>query len=123
MTPMLATLALASLLSAGPPKLASPGFKSFKLRIELALFYSNDFANRLREHGVEVLTSGDIELVLGIERQKELIGCGGDGSNCVTELVDAFGVDGVITGSIGKFDNTYRINISVISAADAKQMD
>ena len=107
---MLTTLALATFLTAAPPKLASPGFSSVNHKTQLALFYSNDFTDRMREHGVEVLTPGDIELVLGIERQKELIGCGSEGSSCVGELADAFGVDGVITGSIGMFGNTFRID-------------
>jgi hypothetical protein len=116
MIPMLAVVFTAA-LSAAPVRLAAPGFQTVSLRNELSLFLANDFANRMREQGIEVETEKDIALMIGIERQKELAGC--SEGNCLAELADALGVDGVITGSVGKFGDTYRVLLNVVSAQNA----
>jgi hypothetical protein len=40
----------------------------------------------------------------------------------MAELAAALGVDGVITGSVGKFDQTYQVNVSVVSSRDGRTL-
>src|SRR4051812_40782800 len=40
----------------------------------------------------------------------------------MAELAAALGVDGVVTGSVGKFDQAYQVNISVVSSRDGRTL-
>lgn len=46
--------------------------------------------------GVRVVTARDISVLLGFERQKQLLGCSDDGM-CMAELGNALGVQGVLS--------------------------
>lgn len=104
-----------------PPKLASPGLTGVQITPELANFYSNHLAQRLSIEGLSVMTSGEIASLLGLERQKQLAGCSEEGS-CMIELANALGVDGLITGSIGKFGGLIQINLKVIASSDGRKL-
>ncbi|HEY8210275.1 MAG TPA: hypothetical protein VIG99_22480, partial [Myxococcaceae bacterium] len=41
-------------------------------------------------------------------------------TNCMTELADALGVDGVISGSIGLFGPTYQANLVIVGNGDGR---
>jgi TolB-like protein len=59
----------------------------------------------------EVTSQKDIATALGIERQKQLLGCSTEASTCMTELADAFGARFVLTGSITKLGDVYQLNL------------
>jgi hypothetical protein len=116
------TLATAVLLAAAPTvKLAAPGFGAVDVPDKLAEYYSDTFATQLALNELSVMTRGDLAQVLGLERQKQLVGCGEAGS-CTAELVAALGVDGLVVGTLAKIGRSYQLNVKVISAANANAL-
>ena len=64
----------------------------------------------------EVLASRDVANLLGLERQKQLMGCGEDQSSCVTELVGALGAQHVLAGSISRFGDALQLNLQLLDS-------
>jgi len=83
-------------------------------------FYSEHAAQELSNWGLSVVTSREIQSLLGFERQKQLMGCSDESSSCVAELANALGVDGLILGDIAKFGSVYQVNLKAIAASNAK---
>jgi hypothetical protein len=54
-------------------------YKASEIRIVNAFL-----AKDLRDRGFDVVTAADIAAVLGVERQKQILGCGND--SCLAEL-------------------------------------
>lgn len=114
---MVATLALLA-LSASPVKVAATGLRAINLDPKLVQFYSEHLAQQLGYAGVQVTTQDQMTAVLGLERQKALLGC--DEASCAAELAGALGVDGLLSGDVAKVIDTYQINVKVIAANDAR---
>ncbi len=117
-----ALLCLALTTAAEPIKLASPGLAGLNLAPEALSFYSEHLAQQVRFAGPKVLTAGDIGAVLGIERQKQLMGCSDNGTACTVELANALGVDGVIVGHLAKLGSTYQLDVHVLAAKDGEAL-
>ena len=100
-----------------PLRVAVPGLRGVKLSEAEVEFYSEHLAQNLRAPGIVVVTAREISTLLGIERQKQLLGCG-EGS-CIAELANALGADAVVLGDIAKIDDTYQANVEVIAPVDA----
>ncbi|MBL8951950.1 MAG: hypothetical protein JNK82_14300 [Myxococcaceae bacterium] len=113
-------VALMLVMTAEPVKLASTGFTCTGISEALCAGYAERFVGVLSSGpNVRVTTQRDIAAVLGIERQKQLLGCSDDGSACMTELAAALGVDGILLGSITPTPNGYLVNIRIVHANDA----
>src|SRR5687767_15810965 len=112
-------LALELMLAAAPVEkpvsLASPGFSYAQVPEQMATFCADHFAQQLTLEGVRVTTPSEIGALIGLERTKQLLGCADDSTNCIVELANALGVDGIVTGSIGRFGKSWVVNIKVIS--------
>lgn len=63
------------------------------------------------------LSSGEIATLLGVERQKQLLGC--SEQSCVAELAGALGAPFVLSGSLTKLGEIYQLNLQVIDTARA----
>jgi hypothetical protein len=85
-------------------------------------FYFDQLVQELTLAGLEVISPRDIQAVLGIERQRQLMGCSGEQTQCLVELANALGTSGVLQGSIGRFGSDYRLNLKVISASEGKAL-
>ena len=112
MRPALTAAVLLSLAAhaAGPvPKLAAPGLNGVGLDAAFAGFAGEHLAQQLREAGLEVVTGSEIGAVLGIERQKQLLGCSA-GASCMTELANALGADGVVLGDLAQVGSKIAMN-------------
>lgn len=118
---MLATVTLV-VLAAAPMKLASPGFTPVNADAKLVGFFSDHFAQRLQLAGLDVVTQTEIGSLLGLERQRQLLGCADAGSSCLAELAGGLGVDGVIVGSVAKVGQSFVINVKIIGAQDARAL-
>jgi hypothetical protein len=64
-----------------------------------------------------VISSRDIQTLLGFEKQKELVGC--DDATCITELVGALGVDQVIATQIGTLRDLFIVNLKLVNVRTA----
>ncbi len=115
-------LSLVVLLAATPAvKLASPGISSINVTAQLQAFVTDHLNQELVVAGVNVLSSSQVAAVIGLERQKQLLGCTVE-SDCVAEFANALGVDGLLLGNIGKFGATFQLDVRVAAATDAHNL-
>lgn len=66
-----------------------------------------------------VMSARDIATLLGIERQKQLIGCDED-STCMAEIANAMGSEFVISASVGKVGNTYLVAVKMVDGPKSR---
>jgi hypothetical protein len=108
-------LLLAQAPTSPPIKLASVGFTQVRVPKALATSFEETFALRLSQTGkARVTTPRDVAAVLGVERQKQLLGCGSNGS-CLAELAGALGAEGIVTGEIALVGKVYQLTIKILS--------
>ena len=121
---MLTHLVVAALAAAPGTEMryAAPGFNAINVDEKVVAFLADHLAQRLQAGGLQVMTSSDMGAVLGLERQKQLLGCSDSSSECITELANALGADALITGSVARLDDLYQLNVKVISATDARAL-
>ena len=105
-------------LAASPISLAVPGFQLVDLDEKHAAFLVESFAQQLSRQGFTITTQAQLGTLLGLEREKALLGCGSDGS-CMLELANALGVDGLVVGTLAKIDGRYQMTVRIISASNA----
>jgi hypothetical protein len=100
------------------PKLMLLGFppdKAFELNEQKAF---DDFeAGALRDQGFDVLTNADVAAVLGVEKQKQLMGC--SESNCLTELGGAIGADYIVRGNLASVGDRVALTMTLIDSRGA----
>lgn len=109
-----------SVLGAPPPttSVAVTGFSLVGVEPGLGSAWENHFATRLAETGLKVTSSRDLQQLLGLERQKQLLGCAEDGSSCSAELTGALGVEAMVTGNITHSGTGYIATVRVLSTKD-----
>ncbi len=71
-----------------------------------------------RVPGVQLITQDEIAALLGLERQKSLLGCGDD--KCMAEVGGALGVDRLVTGRLSTVGETWLFNLKALDPAKAK---
>lgn len=115
------TIVLACALSAAPSqKLALPGFTGVKVAAELLDFSAEHVALALRKQGLTVVTQREIAAVLGLERQRQLLGCSDSDTSCTAELAGALGVDGTVMGSIARLDDIFQVQLKIVASSDGR---
>ncbi len=123
---MLAAAALVQLvLVAEPLKLATVGFSQVGLSDAEASFFAEHFSVQLAavdEQNVRVSTPKDMAAILGIEKQKQLLGCADDQSSCMAELAGALGADGIVSGQIAKVGKSFQVNVKILAADGSKTL-
>jgi hypothetical protein len=75
-----------------------------------------------RSGGVRVTTKGDIAQLLGMERQRQLLGCSDGTGACIAELVGGLGMEAVLSGSIAKSGTRYTVTLRTIRVADGAEV-
>jgi len=68
----------------------------------------------------EVISSRDIQTLLGLERQKQLLGCADDAQSCMAELSGALGARFVLTGSLAKLGDAWQLTLSTLDTKKAQ---
>lgn len=117
---VVALWATATSVSAAPLKLVVPDFNAVGSAKERAAFYTEHISSRLSEVGADVTTSRALAQLIGIERQRQLLGCAGEGGSCVAELASALGTDALLLGDIAQIDTLFQLNLKIVSGADGK---
>lgn len=111
----IAIVALAALAAVEPIKIAVPDFQG-SVAPEQRQFFVEYFSERLIALGnVQVTTPSQIAAVLGVERQKELLGCSQQ-VTCTAELAGALGAEVLILGSIAKVGSDFALTVKAIDA-------
>jgi hypothetical protein len=104
-----------------PVKLAAPGFSTVEVPAERARFLNDYLSEQLMQQAggrLRVTTESEVAAVLGLERQKALLGCSDGSSSCLAEIAGALGVDGVVVGNVARFGGDYAVTLKVVSARD-----
>jgi hypothetical protein len=108
------SLWLSLTLAAAPQKLAAPGFQCAGLEPSLCDIYLEHFVARVRDGGLAVTTKNDVAQVLGVERQRQLLGCTEESTSCLAELAGALGVLQLLSGTVGKTSSGYVSTLKII---------
>jgi len=109
----LAPLLVATLLAANPSprKIAVMDLEGAGVDPSLAqaasLVLPTEIRGRLK--GAQVISSGEIKSMLGLEKTKLALGCEDD--SCMSEIGGALGVDELISGKIGRVGRTIVIEL------------
>lgn len=86
-----------------------------------AAVLSDAVATEVNRRGFfSVLTAKDIQSLVGIERQRQLLGCSESSSSCVAELAGAMGARYVLSGSLGKLGDAYQLNLQMLDSERAQ---
>ncbi len=117
---MLLLSVTAALLAATPPvKLAAPGLTVQGLEATSSAVYLNFLAEQLGKDGdIELATAEQLTAILSVERQKELLGCSEQSSQCLAELAGGLGVDGVVTGSLARAGTELLLTLRAASSTN-----
>ena len=118
---MLAPLVSLALVAA-PLTLAAPEFQGAQVKPEVVRFASEHVAQRLTAHGIRVVTSRQIATLLGMERQRQLMGCAEDDASCTLELGNALGAEVVMLGDLAQLGRTFVVNVKVMRSRDGLQL-
>lgn len=112
-----ATFLLAILLTTAPEptNVLVPDFAAEGLSAAAAGALVERFAAQLGEaKTLKVQTSGDLARVLGIERQKALLGCGETDGSCLAELAGAMGTGVLIAGTVVKVGSRFTVSLRAL---------
>lgn len=71
-----------------------------------------------RVPGVQLITQDEIASLLGLERQKQLLGCSAE--SCMAELGGALGVDRLVTGTLNKLGETWMFSLKALDVKSVK---
>ncbi len=104
---------------AKPVTLALPGLNAVNLAPGESDLQAELIAQKFIAHGVEVKTARDLQTMLGMERQRQLLGCS-DNNACIVEMTAALGVDGVLIGDLGLLNGEYVLNLKVLASSSGK---
>lgn len=114
---MLLPLLLSSTLLAAAaerPKLAVVELQPLGTAAETASALTEAVTQELGRRGFfEVVSSRDIQTLLGMERQKQLL-CGDESATCLTELAGALGSRFVLSGTLSKLGDALQLSVQML---------
>jgi TolB-like protein len=62
----------------------------------------------------ETTSTQEIQTMLGVERQRQLLGCSEAAQSCMGELADAMGARFVLSGSLSKLGDAFQLSLQTI---------
>ncbi|MBS1148402.1 MAG: hypothetical protein H6Q89_100 [Myxococcaceae bacterium] len=122
-----AAAALALLLIAGAARAQAPdsepaptaaerfvvrNFEANKVALDQAPGLTQAIATRMAEANLKVVSPDDIQKAVGLDRQRELLGCSGDAA-CAIELAGALDARYVVSGRVDRFNQRYLLSATV----------
>lgn len=117
------SIVVAVALAAAPFKGASAGISLSGIPPERGEFYSEFVAQQMAAQGVSVVTPKQIATLLGLERQRELLGCSESATSCIAEMASALGVDGVVMGEAAKLESGgFQVSLKVVWSRDGRPL-
>ncbi len=109
-----AALAL-TVLAAEPVSIAVTPFTVVQLSPELGGYAEDRLANQLGQRGFKVTTAADLAALLGMERQRQLLGGGcQDDGECMTEIGAVLGVPLLVVGRLSKIEDRFDVDLRVV---------
>lgn len=114
-------LALGVVVAASPLKIAVTGVSVTGINPAEGQAFIDFFAQRFGDAlGSDVVTPTQVAGVVGLERQKQMLGCSDASSSCLAELAGAMGVDFIVTGTMAKLDGGFTVSLKLIEVSSAK---
>lgn len=118
-------LAAASALAADPPaadkkpRLVVTDFVAAQVEPGEAQALTDAVATYLAQRGLfEVVSSRDLQTLLGAERQKQLLGaCGDDGLGCSTDLSTLVQARFVLSGQLARVGSAWQLSLQLVDTA------
>ena len=112
---------LSSVLAAGKMKIAVLAFSASGVDPTVANSVTESVTAEIAVRGYfDPMSASEIQTVLGVERQKQLLGCGED--TCMSELAGALGAPYVMSGSLVKLEGVFQLNLQVIDSRKASSV-
>lgn len=69
----------------------------------------------------EVLSTRDVQTLLGLERQRQLLGCSEEAAqSCLAELSGALGARFVLSGSLARLGSTWQLSLTTLDSQRAQ---
>ncbi len=116
------TIGLALALAAPGQRLAVLDLKPLGAPAELAHTLTGVVAEEAgKVPGVTAMSQAEIGAMLGLERQKQMLGCGDE--SCLAEIGGALGAKQVISGSLGLVGKAYVLQLELVDTAHARVVD
>lgn len=86
----------------------------------LASALTNDVVLEAGRRGIfDVVSSAEVQRLIGLERQKQMLGCAELGNACLTELAGALGARFVLSGSIARVGDAYQLALQTVDSQRA----
>jgi hypothetical protein len=120
MTLMAAALSLAAAIEGAPPpqRLAVLEIRPLGVSADLAHTLTGVVAEQAgKTPGFVAISQAEISSMLGLERQKQMLGCGDE--SCLAEIGGALGASRVLSGSLSKVGDSYLIQLELVDTARA----
>lgn len=64
----------------------------------------------------QVMSTQDVQTLVGVERQRQLMGCSEESGSCLAELAGAMGAQLTLSGSIGRLGDAYQLTLQTLDA-------
>jgi hypothetical protein len=122
--PRVFSLVVVSLLlgqtTAEPLSMVATPFTLSGVDAAVGAAWQERFVSRLRTERLKVTTAQDVQQLLGLERQRALLGCSSSEGSCLAELAGALGVSLVLSGNVVKSESGFVASIRVLRARDGQ---
>lgn len=116
-----ATAVALAVLAADKPKLAVLDVQAVGVEEADARAISEAMTQELDRRGFfEIITASDIRTLLGVERQKQLLGC--SDSSCTTELSGAIGARFVLQSTVTRLGTSTQLSIQMLDTSKAQSV-
>jgi hypothetical protein len=79
-------------------------------------------AEAARRAVFEVISSREVASMLGLERQRALLGCSPDGASCLSELSGALGAELMLTGTIARLGDAWTLTLQTIDLRSSRNI-
>jgi hypothetical protein len=114
-------LLFATLLAATAttPDVAVGPFNFVDIKPELREFIVSHVAQRFTVEGFTVITQRDLEATLGLERQRQLLGCS-DETSCTAEILAALGASTLLVGDVAHVGGAFQVNLKLVDTRTSK---
>jgi hypothetical protein len=113
-------VALLCALGAAPMNISAPPWTFTNVSAAEGAVYQGRFLTLLGEKtGLRITTAEDVANVLGLERQKQLLGCD-NGESCTAEVAAALGADALVTGTLAKAGSSFVITLRGVNTVNGQ---
>ena len=115
---MLTLCLVAAVSGATPARVAVMPFQLTQVSEELGGYAEDRLATELSNRGFSVITRSELQAVLGLERQKQLLGCSAE-TSCVAEISAALGVEFILAGRLTRLGKRFEVDLRLVRQKDA----